>query len=44
MAAGLTSAIANPLVEQVRTTVQGSDVLLGHDRFARAWIQAYRNN
>jgi len=40
--AGLTCAITNPLVAEVRKAVQASDLLLGHDEYAMAWISAFR--
>jgi len=42
MHAGLTCAITNPLVAEVRKAVQASDLLLGHDEYAMAWISAFR--
>jgi 5-methyltetrahydrofolate--homocysteine methyltransferase len=42
MHAGLTCAITNPLVTEVRKAVQASDLLLGHDEYAMAWISAFR--
>jgi 5-methyltetrahydrofolate--homocysteine methyltransferase len=42
MAAGLSSAITNPLIPAVRKAVLASDLLLGHDDYAAAWIAAYR--
>jgi 5-methyltetrahydrofolate--homocysteine methyltransferase len=42
MHAGLTCAITNPLVSEVRKAVQASDLLLGHDEYAMAWISAFR--
>jgi 5-methyltetrahydrofolate--homocysteine methyltransferase len=42
MHAGLTCAITNPLVPEVRKAVQASDLLLGHDEYAVAWISAFR--
>src|SRR5207302_6512583 len=42
MAAGLTSAITNPLVAEVRKAVLASDLLLGRDEYAMRWIKAYR--
>jgi 5-methyltetrahydrofolate--homocysteine methyltransferase len=42
MAAGLTCAITNPLVPEVRKAVLASDLLLGRDEYAMRWIQAYR--
>lgn len=43
MTAGLTSAITNPLHEQVTTAVTAGDVLMGHDRNAGRWIAANRD-
>jgi 5-methyltetrahydrofolate--homocysteine methyltransferase len=42
MHAGLTCAITNPLVTEVRKAVQASDLLLGHDEYAMNWISAFR--
>ena len=42
MHAGLTCAITNPLVAEVRKAVQASDLLLGHDEYAMRWISAFR--
>jgi 5-methyltetrahydrofolate--homocysteine methyltransferase len=42
MAAGLTCAITNPLVPEVRKAVLASDLLLGRDEYAMRWIRAYR--
>jgi 5-methyltetrahydrofolate--homocysteine methyltransferase len=42
MYAGLTCAITNPLVAEVRKTVLASDLLLGRDEFAMRWIASYR--
>jgi 5-methyltetrahydrofolate--homocysteine methyltransferase len=42
MHAGLTCAITNPLVTEVRKAVQASDLLLGHDEYAMRWISAFR--
>jgi 5-methyltetrahydrofolate--homocysteine methyltransferase len=42
MHAGLTCAITNPLVVEVRKAVQASDLLLGHDEYAMHWISAFR--
>lgn len=39
---GLTCAIANPLSREIRLAVLGSDVLLGIDRYAAAWLKAMR--
>lgn len=40
--AGLTSAIANPLTPEIRTSVLATDVLLGVDAHAMAWIKTMR--
>ena len=42
MHAGLTCAITNPLVPEVRKAVQAADLLLGHDEYAMRWIAAFR--
>jgi 5-methyltetrahydrofolate--homocysteine methyltransferase len=42
MHAGLTCAITNPLIPEVRKAVQASDLLLGHDEYAMRWISAFR--
>jgi 5-methyltetrahydrofolate--homocysteine methyltransferase len=42
MHAGLTCAITNPLVPQVRRAVLAGDLLLGHDEYAMRWIASYR--
>jgi len=42
MHAGLTSAITNPLVPEVRKAVLASDLLLGHDEYAMRWISTFR--
>jgi 5-methyltetrahydrofolate--homocysteine methyltransferase len=42
MNAGLTSAISNPLVPEVRRAVLAGDLLLGHDEYAMRWIAHYR--
>ncbi len=39
---GLTSAIANPLTPEIRTSVLATDVLLGVDPYAMAWIKTMR--
>jgi 5-methyltetrahydrofolate--homocysteine methyltransferase len=40
--AGLACAIANPLSRETRLAALGSDVLLGIDRYAGAWLKAMR--
>ncbi len=42
MASGLTSAITNPLLPEVKQAVMAGDVLLGNDRDASRWIRAFR--
>jgi 5-methyltetrahydrofolate--homocysteine methyltransferase len=42
MHAGLTCAITNPLVPEVRRAVLAGDLLLGHDEYAMRWISTYR--
>src|SRR2546429_9331709 len=42
MYAGLTCAITNPLIPEVRRVVLASDLLLGHDEYAMKWISAHR--
>jgi 5-methyltetrahydrofolate--homocysteine methyltransferase len=42
MHAGLTCAITNPLVPEVRRAVLAADLLLGHDEYAMRWIASYR--
>jgi 5-methyltetrahydrofolate--homocysteine methyltransferase len=43
MHAGLSCAITNPLVPEVRKAVLASDLLLGHDEYATAWISNFRS-
>jgi 5-methyltetrahydrofolate--homocysteine methyltransferase len=43
MHAGLTCAITNPLVPEVRKAVLASDLLLGHDEYAMRWISNFRS-
>jgi 5-methyltetrahydrofolate--homocysteine methyltransferase len=40
---GLTSAITNPLLPDVRKAIMAADVLLGNDADAAAWIRANRD-
>jgi 5-methyltetrahydrofolate--homocysteine methyltransferase len=42
MYVGLTCAITNPLIPEVRRGVLASDLLLGHDEYAMKWIGAFR--
>jgi 5-methyltetrahydrofolate--homocysteine methyltransferase len=39
---GMTCAITNPLIAEVRRGVLASDLLLGHDEYATKWISAFR--
>ncbi|MFM9123004.1 MAG: methyltetrahydrofolate cobalamin methyltransferase, partial [Actinomycetota bacterium] len=41
--AGMTSAIMNPLHEEVKTLVMAADVLVGNDENCAAWIRAKRD-
>jgi 5-methyltetrahydrofolate--homocysteine methyltransferase len=43
IASGMTSAIMNPLHDEVRPAVMAADVLLGADRDCAAWIAANRD-
>jgi 5-methyltetrahydrofolate--homocysteine methyltransferase len=42
IASGLTTAITNPLLVDVRRAVMAADVLMGNDQDAGRWIKAYR--
>ena len=42
IAAGMTSAITNPLHEEVMQAVMGANVVLGHDRNCANWLKKYR--
>ena len=42
MACGLTSAITNPLLPEVRRAIMAADVLNGNDGDAGRWIRAFR--
>ncbi|MEO6795878.1 MAG: dihydropteroate synthase [Candidatus Dormibacter sp.] len=42
MHAGLTCAITNPLIPEVRKAVLAADLLLGHDEYATTWIADFR--
>ena len=42
IASGLTSAITNPLLPEVKRAVMAADVLMGNDRDASRWIRAFR--
>ena len=43
IAAGMTSAITNPLQAELMQAVRGGDVVMGHDPECARWIQAYRS-
>jgi 5-methyltetrahydrofolate--homocysteine methyltransferase len=43
MAAGLTSAITNPMHLEVIKAVMGADVMLGHDPDCTRWIRRFRD-
>jgi 5-methyltetrahydrofolate--homocysteine methyltransferase len=42
IASGLTSAITNPLLAEVRHAIMAADVLMGNDRDAGRWIREFR--
>jgi 5-methyltetrahydrofolate--homocysteine methyltransferase len=42
IASGLTTAITNPLLADVRRAVMAADVLMGNDRDASRWIRTHR--
>ncbi len=42
IAAGMTSAITNPLHEEVMQAVMGSNVVMGHDNNCVRWLKKYR--
>jgi 5-methyltetrahydrofolate--homocysteine methyltransferase len=44
MHAGLSCAITNPLIYEVRKAVLASDLLLGHDEYAMRWISVFRQD
>ncbi|MEC7916631.1 MAG: dihydropteroate synthase [Actinomycetota bacterium] len=43
IAAGMTSAIMNPLHAEVKAAVMGADVLMGNDENCAAWISDHRD-
>ncbi len=43
IAAGMTSAITNPLHADIMQAIRGADVITGSDKQCAAWIQAYRD-
>ncbi len=42
IARGLTAAITDPTVPELRTMILACDLLMGHDEYATRWIRAYR--
>ncbi len=42
IARGLTTAITDPTVPEIQTTILACDLLMGHDEYAMRWIKAYR--
>jgi 5-methyltetrahydrofolate--homocysteine methyltransferase len=42
IARGMTAAITDPTVPEIRTTLLACDLLMGHDEYAMHWIKAYR--
>ena len=40
--AGMTSAITNPLEEEIKSTILAADVMMGHDVNCSSWIKANR--
>jgi 5-methyltetrahydrofolate--homocysteine methyltransferase len=42
IARGLTTAITDPTVSEIQTTLLACDLLMGRDEYAMRWIKAYR--
>jgi 5-methyltetrahydrofolate--homocysteine methyltransferase len=42
IAAGLTSAITNPIEAKIKQAIMAADVMMGHDENCSAWIGASR--
>ncbi len=42
IARGLSAAITDPTVSEIRTTLNACDLLMGHDEYATRWIKAFR--
>lgn len=42
IARGMTAAITDPTVPEIRTTLLACDLLMGRDEYAMGWIKAYR--
>ena len=42
IARGMTTAITDPTVPEIQTTLLACDLVMGHDEYAMRWIQGYR--
>lgn len=42
IARGMTTAITDPTVPEIQTTLLACDLLMGHDEYAMRWIKSYR--
>jgi 5-methyltetrahydrofolate--homocysteine methyltransferase len=42
MGAGMTSAITNPIEQEIMHAIMGADVIMGHDPDCRRWIKKFR--
>jgi 5-methyltetrahydrofolate--homocysteine methyltransferase len=42
IASGMTSAITNPIEEEIKEAILAADVLMGHDENCMAWLSAHR--
>ena len=42
MGAGMTSAITNPIEQEIMHAIMGADVMMGHDPDCRRWIRQFR--
>ncbi len=42
IARGMTTAITDPTVPEIQTTLLACDLLMGHDEYAMRWIKAFR--
>jgi 5-methyltetrahydrofolate--homocysteine methyltransferase len=42
IARGLTTAITDPTVPEIQTTLLACDLLMGRDEYAMRWIKAFR--
>jgi 5-methyltetrahydrofolate--homocysteine methyltransferase len=43
IASGMTSAITNPMHEEIMQSVRGADVVMGHDAECANWIAVNRD-